>query len=195
MALFPEQLTSITKKDRVADLIKGAILSGKLKPGDRIVELKIAKELDVGTTSVREALFELERQGFVRRINNKGAYVTELSANDTRQIYRLRAELEGLAVELLTEHVQDADIEALEKIIDEMKRLAREDNLIQFYEADLQFHKTLWQLSRNQYLIDCLARIVVPLFAFYIMRTGADPAQMMSGAEHHERIVDAIKTH
>jgi DNA-binding GntR family transcriptional regulator len=99
-----------------------------------------------------------------------------------------------LAVELLKEHVQQADIEVLENIIGEMKRLAQENNLIQFYEADLQFHKTLWQLSRNQYLIECLEKIVVPLFAFYILRTGADPSRMLSGAEHHERILNAIKT-
>jgi DNA-binding GntR family transcriptional regulator len=194
MSIFQEQLPSITKKDRVADLIKRAILSGKLQPGDRIVELKIAKELNTGTTSVREALFELERQGFVTRINNKGAYVTQLTTDDTRQIYRLRTELEGLAVQLLTEQIDQVDIEALENIIAEMKRLARDNNLIQFYEVDLHFHKTLWRLSKNQYLIECLERLVVPLFAFYIMRTSANSDKLISGAEHHEKILSAIKT-
>src|SRR6476660_90744 len=85
-------LQRIVLKDRVAELIKEAILTGKLEPGDRIVEMKLASDLGVGTTAVREALFELESQGFVSRVTNKGTFVTELTADDIEQILRVRRE-------------------------------------------------------------------------------------------------------
>lgn len=192
--LFATQLEPITMKDRVVDLIRQAIFSGKLSAGERIVELRLAKQLGLGTTSVREALYELERHGFVTRIANKGVYVTQLSEEDTRQIYRVRTELEGLAVELLKEHIKAADIQALQKLINEMKAAAREGNLTRFYENDLEFHRSLWLLSLNQYVIRFLESMVVPLFAFYIMRTRQDSRELLWSVKRHERVLHAIKT-
>src|SRR2546423_86063 len=114
--------------DRVSDLIKEAILSGKLDPGDRIVEMKLAKDLGVGTTAVREALFELEYQGFVSRITGKGTFVTQLTAEDVEQILRVRLELEGLAVELLQERATESDLAPLEKSIAGMRSAAKAAN-------------------------------------------------------------------
>src|SRR5688572_27557381 len=98
-------LRRVVLKDRVAELIKDAILTGKLEPGDRIVEMKLASDLGVATTSVREALFELESQGFVTRFTNKGTFVTQLAGEDIAQILRVRHELEGLAAELAEQQV------------------------------------------------------------------------------------------
>src|SRR5258708_37020667 len=111
--------------DRVSDLIKEAILSGKLDPGDRIVEMKLAKDLGVGTTAVREALFELESQGFVSRITGKGTFVTQLTSEDVEQIQRVRRELEGLASELAQERREESDLVLLDKFLDEMRTAAR----------------------------------------------------------------------
>src|SRR6266436_3677345 len=127
--------------DRVSDLIKEAILSGKLEPGDRIGEMKVASDLGVGTTAVREALFELESQGFVSRITNKGTFVTELTAEDIEQILRVRRELEGLAIELLQERGTEADFLALEKLVQDMRTAAVEGNFQGFYRSDLEFHR------------------------------------------------------
>src|ERR1039458_9231494 len=79
-------IANTTKKQRIAEGIRKAILSGKLGPGDRIIETQLAKELGVGNTAVREALFELESKGFVRRIANKGTFVTQLTVDDVVQI-------------------------------------------------------------------------------------------------------------
>lgn len=69
-------IETATKKDRISELIRQAIISGKLQPGERIVEMQLAKELGVGNTAVREALFDLESKGFVTRVANKGTFVT-----------------------------------------------------------------------------------------------------------------------
>src|SRR5215218_8861306 len=112
-------LRRVVLKDRVSELIKDAILSGKLEAGDRIVEMKLAADLAVGTTAVREALFELEAQGFVTRFTNKGTFVTKLSKEDVAQILTVRRELEGLAVQLLEERATEEHIVSMRRIVRE----------------------------------------------------------------------------
>lgn len=181
-------------KDRVAELIKEAILSGRLEPGDRIVEMKLANEVGVATTAVREALFELESQGFVTRLTNKGTFVTRLSAEDVEQILRVRRELEGLAVELLEQRATDEDIELLKRSLSEMRTAAEEENLTAFYRCDLEFHRTIWALSGNRYLSKALDITVVPLFAFFIMKTPPNSIRdLLVSVERHSEILEALK--
>ena len=187
-------LQRIVLKDRVAELIKDAILNGKLEPGERIVEMKVASDLGVGTTAVREALFELEAQGFVSRVTNKGTFVTELTADDVEQILRVRRELEGLAVELLQERATEADLALLDKSIDEMRAAAHEGNFQSFYRCDLDFHRTIWSLSGNRYVAKALDNTVVPLFAFFIMKNPRDSvADLVASVAIHAEIVQAMR--
>jgi len=186
-------LQRIVLKDRVAEVIKDAILSGQLQPGDRIVEMKLASNLHVATSSVREALFELESQGFVTRVTNRGTFVTQLSKEDISQILRVRAELEGLAAELLEQRATESDVAALQAIVDEMRTAAADNDLERFYRCDLQFHRTIWSLSGNRHLVKALDLTVVPLFAFFIMKNPSDSVEaLLESVEWHSRIVKAI---
>ncbi len=180
-------------KDRVSKLIKDAILSGKLQPGDRIVEMRLAADLGVGTTAVREALFELEAQGFVTRMTNKGTFVTQLSKEDVAQILTVRGELEGLAAQLLEQRATAENIILLRRIVDEMREAAERSDLQKFYRADLEFHRTIWMLSGNRHLAKALDITVVPLFAFFIMKNPSDSvSELLASAEWHGRVVEAI---
>jgi DNA-binding GntR family transcriptional regulator len=195
LAELDKQLEPITMRGRVAKLIRNAILTGKIQPGERIVEYLLSKRLGVGTSSVREALFELEREGFVRRVANKGAHVIKLSAADIVHIYRVRKELEVLAVDLLLERGGEIDLQVLQEPLDAMREAALAMELARFYESDLSFHKALWALSQNPYLVIGLEQIVVPLFAFSIMRNShASKEELIKSVEQHERIANAIKT-
>src|SRR5438552_645682 len=100
---FPA-IEPISLKDLVTGAIREAILNGKLAPGARIVESRLAKQMRVGQSAVREALQELEFQGFAVRVANKGAFVTDFSLEDINQIYRVRMELEGFAGQLAREN-------------------------------------------------------------------------------------------
>ncbi len=186
-----KQLAPLTMRSRVVELIKQAMVAGELQPGDRIVELKLARQLGVGTTSVREALFDLQDQGFVTRVPNRGTYVTKLSFEDIRQIYQVRMELEGLAVDLLTKRLQPEHEETLQQWLDKMrKEILEEGNLIQLYQADLEFHRTIWHLSGNRYISELLERIVAPLFAFYLLRTRSGGPEDIKA---HQKVLDAMR--
>src|SRR5258706_13131186 len=98
MPVFQE-IEALPLTDRVAAALKDAFFSGKLKPGDAIVERHLAREMKVGTPVVREALISLQGQGFVRRVTNTGTFVTQFNVEEVRQLYTLRIELEALAFE------------------------------------------------------------------------------------------------
>ena len=184
----------VSKKDRIIDAIKGAALSGKVAPGEAIVESKVAQQLGVGTPLVREALIELEHQGFVQRVPFKGTYVTKLSRRDVEKIFRLRAELEALAIEWAKANVTPEDIKELRGLIERMRKGAKELNLDQFYECDLAFHRKIWEMSDNPYLVEALERVVVPLFAFFLMKMHRQREAYVESAALHGRIVDGLAT-
>lgn len=182
----------ISKKGQVVAAIKEGILNGSIQPGDQMVESRLAQELGSGIPLVREALIELEHQGFVQKIPYKGTIVTKLGAKEIRQIFNLRIELEVLAIVWAKAQITDADVTELRALIQKMERAARELDLSEFYEQDLAFHRRLWAISGNTYLVDALERVVVPLFAFFVMKTKRERESYLVSATEHMEIVDAL---
>jgi DNA-binding GntR family transcriptional regulator len=187
-----KQLESISKKDRVVALLKEAIVTGAMKPGDAIVENKVAQQLGVGQPLVREALIELEHQGFVQRFPYRGTYVTQLNQDDIEQIFNLRIKLEALAADWAKRHARPEDIESLRVYVDLMRQAAQTQDVAQFYKNDLTFHRKIWELSGNRYLVEALERVVAPLFAFFVMKTLKDHKSYEVSAEMHEKLVNAF---
>ena len=187
-----ELIQPISKRDQVIRALKEAILSGTIQPGASIVETKVAQQLGAGVPLIREALIELEHQGFVQRTPYKGTTVTKLSPTDIKRIFRLRVELEALAIEWAKENVTEADLESLCQTIRNMEQAAIDLDLTLFYEADLAFHRKIWNLSNNPYLADALERVVVPLFAFFLMKTSRRRNSYVESASMHASIVEAL---
>src|SRR5215471_6312270 len=184
----------ISKRDQVISTLREAILSGAIEPGAQIVESRIAQQLGTGIPLVREALIELEHLGYVQKTPYKGTSVTKLGPKDLERIFRLRVELEALAIEWPKENVTPADIKEMEGMIRGMKQGASRLDLSQFYENDLSIHRKIWALSDNPYLVDALERVVVPLFAFFLMKTTRERQSYVESAEMHWEIVEALAT-
>jgi DNA-binding GntR family transcriptional regulator len=182
--------------DHIAESIRDLIVAGDLKPGDRIVESRLARQIGVGQPTVREALVALEHQGLVVRKANQGCVVTTLTRQEISQILRIRAELETLAVELAVDAGSDADIQKLLDHTVAMKAAARDRDLKRFFDLDLQFHEMLWGLSGNSFLPHLLEQTLVPLLAFLFIRNLRKHQQieMMNSADAHVEIALAIRT-
>src|SRR5882724_3451507 len=116
MPVFQE-IEAVPLTERVAAVLKDAFFSGKLKPGDAIVERQLAREMKVGTPVVREALISLQGQGFVRRVTNTGTFVTQFNTEEVRQLYTLRIELEALAYQWAKPRVTENDLKELSRQI------------------------------------------------------------------------------
>jgi DNA-binding GntR family transcriptional regulator len=191
MPVFSE-IEAVPLTDRVEAALKDAFFSGTLKPGDAIVERQLAREMKVGTPVVREALISLQGQGFVRRVTNTGTFVTRFEAEEVRQLYTLRVELEALAFEWARPRVAPADIAELRGLVERLIEAGEAGARRQFLERDFQFHKRCWVLSGNTYLVETLERLMAPLFAFAVLASGV-PLTAAMAREHHA-LVNALES-
>jgi DNA-binding GntR family transcriptional regulator len=180
----------------VAEKLREAILEGTLKPGDRLLEHKLAATFGIGQPTLREALRELELQGFVRKRDaKKGTYVTELDADDFRNILEVRVTLEARAIEKAAVN-WNAEAEAvLAHLVRTMEESARTFDLATFHKSDIQFHRTIWDLAGNKYLGIALERIAFGLFAFVLVqRPRESQNEFVAAAQQHREILDALKS-
>jgi len=182
----------VSKRDQVVAAFKDAILRGEIRQGDAIVESRVAQQLGAGVPLVREALIELEHRGYVQKAPYKGTTVTKLERRQVEQIFRLRVELETLAIEWAKENVKPADLDHLRGLTAKMKRAAETLDLDEFYDNDMAFNLKLWEISGNPYLVQCLERLVVPLFAFYVMKNRRDRESYLASVARHEKLVEAL---
>lgn len=140
---------------RVFQRIRDDILKGKYKEHDELRENTIGKELGVSRTPVREALRQLELEGLVSIIPNKGAYVTGISPKDVRDIYLIRSMLEGLCARWATENITDEQLDELDEIMllseFHMKREGG-GSAEQMAELDGRFHAILYEASDSRIL-------------------------------------------
>jgi DNA-binding GntR family transcriptional regulator len=184
-------IQAVSLTDRVITALKDAFFSGDLKPGDPIVERQLAREMKVGTPVIREALIALQGQGFVRRITNTGTFVTTFTANEVRDLYTLRVELEVLALQWARPRATAADLNQLSLLVDRLVEAGTKDSRREFLERDFAFHRYCWWLSGNAYLCDTLERLMAPLFTFAVLSSGLPVTEAM--AREHYEIVDALR--
>jgi len=189
MPVFQE-IEAVPLTNRVVAALKDAFFSGKLRPGDAIVERQLAQEMKVGTPVVREALICLQGQGFVRRVTNTGTFVTKFSAEEVEQLYTLRVELEALVLEWARPRVTADDLAGLKALVDDLVEAGETGARREFLERDFSFHKRCWELSGNLYLMETLERLMAPLFAFVVLASDVPLTAAM--AREHYAIVDAL---
>jgi DNA-binding GntR family transcriptional regulator len=187
-----ERIATLSKKDRVVSALRDAIVSGRMQPGDAIVESRVARQLGVGQPLIREALLDLEHQGFVQRVPYRGTSVTRLGPEEIEQIQSLRVEMEGLAIDWARARVTRDDLHELRELVEQMRRSTRDSDLARFNDYDLALHRRIWQLSGNRYLADALERAVVPLLTFFYLCSGRIGRLHVESVAHHAALVDAI---
>ena len=179
---------------RVFNAIENAILDGEYKDGDSLNELKLSKELGVSRTPVREALMQLELEGLVKNVPNKGAVVIGVTEQDIHDIYEIRIRIEGLAARLCAENITDDELRALEQIVDLQEFYLLKNDTEQIWKLDSDFHKIIYDASRSRPL-----RFTLSNFHNYIKKARDISVQTEGRAEktvaEHRAILDAIKEH
>lgn len=179
---------------RVFNAIENAILDGEYKDGDSLNELRLSKELGVSRTPVREALMQLELEGLVRNVPNKGAVVVGVTDQDIHDIYEIRKRIEGLASRLCAESITDDELRALEQIVDLQEFYLLKNDTEQIWKLDGDFHKIIYDASRSRPL-----RFTLSNFHNYIKKARDISVQTEGRAEktvaEHRAILDAIRAH
>lgn len=179
--------------DRLVELFRDLILQGEWKPGAPVVETSIARAVGVSQPTVREALKHLEAEGLIIRRQYRSCEVTRLSRQEVDQIFLLRVEWEALAAELAVQNRRGWESAQLSEAAERLKEAARRHDADAFYRHDLDFHKTLWACTGNQFLAKALSQITVPLFAFWMLRhLRESDVDLIAQAEAHERIAAVV---
>jgi len=143
----------------VATKLTEGIVQGRFKPGERLIERELCELLGVSRTSLREALRELERDGLIENIPNKGPIVARMSAEKVQGVYEVRAVLESLAVRLFTQRASDGEIEHLEVALEELGAAFADFTQERFFAATKNFYGTLLVGARNETLESALGLI------------------------------------
>jgi DNA-binding GntR family transcriptional regulator len=181
-------------RDKICDVLRTWILEGKLKPGERIVELTLSRELNVSRAPLREALWLLERQGLVQIRAHHGAYVTQLSEQDIVEIFEIRELLETHAAKRIRAANDVADRALLRQALEELEAACRARDIRLFSTADLRFHQTLWELSGNRHLQSVLNDMSTRFFGYELIRDLPHSAKFRFDlmAEEHRKMVKLI---
>lgn len=179
-------------RGRVFQKLREDILSGKYKEHEELKEVAIGEELGVSRTPVREAFRQLELEGLIQIVPNKGAYVTGITAKDVRDIYMIRSLLEGLCARLATEKITKEQLEEMEENIYLAKFHASKGHMDQMAELDNRFHDILYEACDSKMLEHTLRD-----YHQYVLRvrqkTLSTNTRGLASNNEHRQIMEAIK--
>ncbi|MEM8832227.1 MAG: GntR family transcriptional regulator [Cyanobacteria bacterium P01_G01_bin.19] len=182
-------------RQQVYEAIKQTILKGDLASGERIVETRLAKQLEVSRTPIREAIGQLNREKLIVSKPNGGFKVATLSIADAVQLYDCRIALEQLSVEGACKQIAPQQLKQLEKYVLSAEKLAglppeRSDPL-KLLEIDYQFHHLVAESSGNQWLLTLLEQVFDKMALLRVQTTKHNPQVLEIRLEHRE-IYEAI---
>jgi DNA-binding GntR family transcriptional regulator len=140
-------------RHHVREEIQRRILSGESKPGERLSQQSLAKELGVAQGAVRESLLELQWLGLVESVDHLGVFVGDLDVSRICEAYEIREVLEGLAARLACNHAGRADIAELRRMADKIFQLAHEEKAEEMGSLDRKMHFHIIELARNPILL------------------------------------------
>jgi DNA-binding GntR family transcriptional regulator len=189
---LPKVAEPVSLKDKAYNVIKSAILSLKLKPGDPLVESDLAQQLGISKTPVRDALLELEREGFVTKILFKGTYVTEVTLKDVREVFQVRAVLEGLAARLAAPLLSAEELEDTEEIITAAEAALAEGDIALCSEHGKRFHNLIINKAGNQWLQSITRNLDDHLQRFRLLSDQIN-GRLNKSLKEHRKILEALR--
>ena len=173
---------------RVEAHLRKAIHAGRLRPRQRIIEEDLARELQVSRGPVREALLRLERDGLVVTTSRRGTFIRDISLAEIGVIFRMRAKLEGLCVRYMRENSSINASELLNRTLKKLKAAAAKGNEEQFFDADMELHRTIWKASNQPLLYRTLNLLMNP-YIFIIARAYSSRIPLANRRDNHEQYV------
>lgn len=172
MPIAPIKVQLVTLRHQIATQIRQAIFShGSLRPGERVVERTLASEIGASVTAVREAVIQLEAEGFITKRSNTATNITSLTGDEIAQTFAVRQTLERMAVSEAAKHAGTACIRLLRRLHADAREAALANDRHLYVQRDYAWHETVWSTSGNAVLTATLRRLVLPLFGFSVVET------------------------
>lgn len=173
-------------RSRIIAALRGAIETGVLVPGQRLIEKDLCEQLNVSRTSLREALREIQAEGVLQYNSSRGLSVAEISLADAQNIYRLRAVLEAFVVEQFIERADSAQIKDLGEESKRLQQAYRNGVLENILLAKRSFYDRICAGAKNQIAFDVINRL--------ILRTSSLRRRSLIRKERHRQSIKEIQT-
>jgi DNA-binding GntR family transcriptional regulator len=179
----------------IADQLREAIVTDKLKGGQRIVEREIAEAMQTSRGPVRDALLLLESEGLVMRYAHRGTFVAELSVEDAEEIYSLRRSIEALAVKYVISRATLADLDELDHLVEEMAfKVEAGYTISEATEMDMEFHRSLCRISGHSRALATWEALSGQTRLLLLSRIKRRPRDFQEKAVvWHRRLADALR--
>ena len=178
---------------KVADELRDAIQDGRLEPGERLVERKLADSLGVSHIPVREALAKLSEEGLVERTPRRGARVARLTEGELQEITALRIVLEQYVARSVQRSWTTRSDQILRRIVRQMVAAAEKEQVESMFALDRRFHETLWELADNRTLLTTVSQLRSRINGFLRAANGSLALdELVEHARSHEALIDAL---
>ncbi|MCX7951771.1 MAG: GntR family transcriptional regulator [Clostridiales bacterium] len=179
-------------RDQIFSSLRRDIIEGKYEKGDILVESEIAKNFGVSRTPIREVLRQLELEGLVESVPNKGVFVQGISQDEIKDIYEIRTVLEGLAGKRAAENITQEQLELLRETCDLMEFYTEKDNMEKVAKYNTRFHEIIFEASNSRFLKNMLN-----LLQDYVtkMRRHSlkQPGRAQKALDEHKAILNALE--
>lgn len=183
----------LTLRERILETIRDAIMSGALKPGEKVAEPELAARFGISRTPIREAFRQLESEGYLTVIPRKGALVASFSAKDVEEFYAIKSILEGYAARKACSRLSSREINKLEGINEKLREIAEEGDVRHFFKVHNNFHDLFIRGADNQKLHDMIEALLKK-FQRLRLASLSKPGRMLISVEEHEKIIEAFRS-
>lgn len=179
-------------RDVVFNTLRQSILTGELKPGERLMEIHLADKLGVSRTPIREAIRMLELEGLVTMIPRRGAEVAQITEKNLREVLEVRGALDALAVELACERITAEELEQLKAACEHFEAETKKGNANRVAQADVALHDIILAASRNEKLVQMIGNFSQQMYR-YRLEYVKEEAHYETLIREHRIIYEAIR--
>lgn len=179
-------------RDIVFEKLKDMIVNGDLRPGERLMEIRLAEMLGVSRTPVREAIRKLELEGLVVMLPRKGAYVADISKKEIMDVLEIRAVLDKLATGLAAERMTKPEKEELKRVLASFEKNFKAANIEGMISDDIKFHEIIYAASKNERLQHIMNNLREQVMRFRIIYLKEIYRKNENLLNEHKQIVEAI---
>ncbi len=180
-----------TLREQIADAIRDAIIKGILRPEERVAEAEMANKFNISRTPIREAIRQLETEGFIKVQAHRGAYVAPITEKDIREFYEIKSLLEGYAARLACSRMGEEDIKKLEEINNKLEEAHKKNEWRLAFKLHNEFHDKFLRNCGNEKLYQILHALTQQFQRFRIALTMS--GKIEGSIAQHKEIVNAFR--
>ena len=173
-------------RDVVFNTLRTSILTGELKPGERLMEIHLADKLGVSRTPIREAIRKLELEGLVLMIPRRGAEVARISEKSMRDVLEVRRSLEELAIELACQRMTDEEFKELQRAQEAFKSAVEHGSAMEIAETDEAYHDIIYNSTGNMRLVQILNNLREQMYRYRLEYIKDEDKRQILLVEHNK---------